>query len=163
MTATSDSTALQQPLDVWNDLAQTTGEMLAASAEVIGHRTNRMALAGPLPTTRDQQEFALMGQEKVDAAARSATAMGAQMLSVGADIGLRAWRDLCTTASATFALAASRTPQQSADAQADLTRTLTESAASLAEIGSAGARIARHGLKPIHAVATANARRLAAG
>jgi hypothetical protein len=35
------------PFILWSDLATKTLEMMLASAQVIGHRTGRMALAGP--------------------------------------------------------------------------------------------------------------------
>ena len=62
-----------------------------------------------------------------------------------------------------LSLASSRTVQQSVDRQAELARTLRRSAASASRLGTAGARVARHGLQPIHAAATANARRLTRG
>jgi hypothetical protein len=57
------------PFLIWTDLAVKTSEMMLASALVIGHRTARMALAGPKPSVRDRREFTLMGQEKIEAAA----------------------------------------------------------------------------------------------
>ena len=66
---------------LWNTLAMKTAEMMLASAQVIGHRTGRMALAGPAPSARDRREFALMGQEKVEASAQSVQAMAAHLLS----------------------------------------------------------------------------------
>jgi hypothetical protein len=41
------------PLLIRSELTFKTGEMMLASAQVIGYRTNRMALAGPAPNTRD--------------------------------------------------------------------------------------------------------------
>jgi len=49
------------PLVLWRDLATKTLEMMLASAQVIGHQTGRMALAGPAPNARDRREFTLMG------------------------------------------------------------------------------------------------------
>lgn len=58
--------------------------MLAASAQVIGHRTHRMAQAGANPTTSDLLEFNRMIQEKIEAAAESAQAVGTEMLRLQA-------------------------------------------------------------------------------
>ena len=160
MAASARPSASKAPFAVWSTLALKTHEMLFASAKVIGVRTNRMACAGPLPTARDQREFTLMGREKIEAATLSAAAMGTHWMKLGTDLGLRSWRDLCETTTATLALACSRTPQESMARQAELARTLAQSAASVAELGNAGAHIAGLGLKPIHAAATANARRL---
>jgi len=49
------------PLLLWMKLGVRTNEMLVASAQVIGHRTARMASATPIPSEPDQREFALMG------------------------------------------------------------------------------------------------------
>ncbi len=40
------------PFMLWSDLATKTREMVLASAQVIGHRTGRMALAGGTSTGR---------------------------------------------------------------------------------------------------------------
>ena len=56
--------AFANPFLLWTELAWKTGEMMMTSAEVIGHRANRMATAGPVPSLRDRREFTLMGQEK---------------------------------------------------------------------------------------------------
>lgn len=53
-----------------NNQAVTTAETVLASAQVIGLRAGRMALAGATPNARDQREFALMGKEKIDAGAQ---------------------------------------------------------------------------------------------
>ena len=153
----------QQQAVLWTDLAVQTGEMLAASAQVIGLRTGRMAAAGPLPSARDQREFALMAQEKFDAASASAAAMAGQWLSIGSGFGIQVWHDLLQAGIAMLSLASSRTVQQSIDRQAELARTLKRSAASASRLGTAGARVAHQGLQPIHAAATANARRLTRG
>jgi predicted small secreted protein len=59
---------------VWTRLAWKTGEMMMASAQVIHHRTLRMTAAGATPSARDRPEFALMGQEKLEAGVESAQA-----------------------------------------------------------------------------------------
>lgn len=163
MTPRTSIAALQQPFAVWAHLATKTGETLVASAQVIGLRTGRIAAAGLLPSPRDQREFTLMGQEKLDAAAESAAAMGRQWLALTADGGVAAWRHWVDAGAAAVSLLSSRTAEQSVARHAALTRTLARSAASAGRLGHAGAHIARRGLKPIHAKATANARRLANG
>jgi hypothetical protein len=69
------------PMTLWMKLGTRTNEMLVASAQVIGHRTAQMANAGPLPSAPDQREFALMGQEKIEAATAAAQAMAAHMMA----------------------------------------------------------------------------------
>ena len=58
--------------------------MVLESAEVIAHRTGRIATAGARPSVRDQREFARMAQEKLDAALESAQAMMAQLAAMNA-------------------------------------------------------------------------------
>jgi hypothetical protein len=70
------------PFMLWSDLAMKSLEMMLASAQVIGHRTGRMALAAHAPTARDQREIVLMGQEKIEAGAQSAQAMTAHMMAM---------------------------------------------------------------------------------
>ena len=69
------------PFALWTDLAMQTTGMMLASAEVIGHRTTRMANASIPPSARDAAEFTLMGQEKVEAATESMQAAGLAMLT----------------------------------------------------------------------------------
>ena len=148
------------PFLVWTRLAWNTGEMMLASAQVIHHRTSRMAGAGATPSARDSREFALMGQEKIDAGVESASAMAAHMMTMNPLLGPRAFKHMMAGAAAVMSLAASRTPSQAIARHAKLVRTLTDSAATTAQLSGAAARLAQRGLKPIRSRATANAKRL---
>jgi hypothetical protein len=150
------------PFMLWNDLALRTGEMLVASAQVIGHRTRRMAMAGHSPTPRDRREFTRMGMEKVEAANESVWAMGRHLTTMNAEIGTRAWKDMMAAATAWMSLVASRNLPQAIERQARLLHTMSESAASATKLSDATVRMTRRGLGPIHSRATANARRLGA-
>lgn len=144
----------------WNDLALSTGEMLAASAQVISHRTRRLHAAGPLPNARDRREFALMGREKLQAAQASSQAMARELAASPLDAGVRAWQDWMGVAQAALALGTSRSLAEAFEQQSQLVQSATRAAASLGQAGEVGARLAQQGLGPIHAAATANARRL---
>ena len=148
------------PFMLWSDLATKTLEMMLASAQVIGHRTGRMALAGPAPNARDRREFALMGQEKIEAGAQSAQAMAAHMMTMSQPWGALAFRHILRSSAAFLSLASSRTPSQLIARQAALARALGQSAVSMADVSKSATKLARRGLKPIHAKATANAKRL---
>ena len=148
------------PFMLWNDLALRTSEMLVASAQVIGHRTSRMATAGHSPSVRDRREFTRMGMEKVEAASESAWAMGRHLTVVNAELASRAWKDLMEAGNAWMSLAASRSVPQAIERQTQLMRTVSESAASASTLSDAAARMTKHGLAPIHSRATANAKRL---
>jgi hypothetical protein len=148
------------PFMLWGDLATKTLEMMLASAQVIGHRTGRMVLAGLAPNARDRREFALMGQEKIEAGAQSAQAMAAHMMTMSQPRGALAFRHMLRNSAAFMSLASSRTPSQLIARQAALARTLGQSALSMADVSKGATKLAHRGLKPIHAKATANAKRL---
>ncbi len=148
------------PFVLWGDLATKTLEMMLASAQVISHRAGRMALAGPAPNVRDRREFALMGQEKVEAGAQSAQAMVAHMMTMSQPWAALAFRDFLRNSAAFMSLASSRTPTQLIARQAALARAVAQSAISMADVSKSATKLAHRGLKPIHAKATANARRL---
>ena len=150
------------PFLSWTLLASKMGQMMLASAQVIGHRTKRMAMSATAPNARDQREFTLMGQEKVMAAAESAQAMTLSMLMLGQEIHALAFKHMLTGAWASLSLASSRTPAQSAARQAKLVRdTLANSAVATSQLSTSAARLAHKGLKLIHSRATGNAKRLA--
>jgi hypothetical protein len=148
------------PFALWADLALRTGEMFAASAAVIAHRTGRMARAGHAPNLRDRREFSRMGLEKMEAAGESLWAMGQHHTAAQVQLAMRAWKDMSAASDAWAGLVGSRTLPQWMAGQATLTRTLSQSAHSASRLSDATARMASKGLKPIHARATANARRL---
>lgn len=152
---------LANPFLAWAQLAWKTGEMMAASAQVIQHRTGRMAAAAVPPSARDQREFSRMGQEKFEAAGASAQALAARMATMQMQLGALAFRQLLNGANGMMSLAATPAAALTAKGQAALLRTMLDSAVSVnSQVAGALARLAQHGLKPIHARATANAKRL---
>ena len=148
------------PLMLWSDLATKALEMMLASAQVIGYRTGRMALAGAAPNARDRREFALMGQEKIEAGAQSAQAMAAHLMTMNQPWGALAFRHLLRNSAAFMSLASSRTPSQLIARQAAVARALGRSAVHMADVSKDATKLAHRGLKPIHAKARANAKRL---
>jgi hypothetical protein len=156
----SRTPSFTNPFVVWTRLAWKTGEMMLASAQVIHHRTGRMSAAGATPSARDRREFALMGQEKLEAGVEAASAIAAQLMTLNPLLGARAVKHMMSGAAAVMSLSASRTAGQAMARHAKLIRTMTQSAATTAQLSSAAARLARRGLIPIHSRATANAKRL---
>ncbi|MEO8164716.1 MAG: polyhydroxyalkanoate granule-associated phasin [Betaproteobacteria bacterium] len=155
-------TATMNPLQSWSMFAWKTGEMMLASAQVIGHRSKRMLLAGPSPVASDRREFALMGQEKVEAAAASSQAMALGWMRMSQEFGAIAFRQMLSGTMAMMSLASIRTPAQSMAHQTKLVRdTLNHSAAVTSQLNKSVGKIAHRGLKPIHSRATGNAKRLA--
>lgn len=150
------------PFLVWTDLAWKFGQMTLASVQVVAHRTTRMAGAGPLPNARDREEFTRMGLEKVDAATESAHAMAAHWTTMNLKLGASAFRYLMTGSAAFASLAASRDVGQFVARQAKFVETVSRASVTAHEWSDSTARLAGRGLQPIHARATANARRLRA-
>ncbi|KRB89142.1 polyhydroxyalkanoate granule-associated phasin [Noviherbaspirillum sp. Root189] len=148
------------PLLVWMQLGFKTSEMLFASSQVIGHRTSRMAMAGPVPNARDRKEFTLMGQEKLEAAAESAQAVINRMFALQIEMASTAFRQYMTGVTSLFALAAAPASVLTAGGQARLMRGFLVPLTAATSLSGNMARVAQHGLKPIHSRATANARRL---
>ncbi|MDB5761887.1 MAG: hypothetical protein JWQ21_882 [Herminiimonas sp.] len=149
------------PFMIWTGLALKTGEMMVASAQVIGHRTSRMAAAGALPNVRDQREFTLMGQEKIEAATESAQAIATRIVNLNQQFGTLAFKQIVAGTTGLMSLAASRSAVQSSKLHAKLVRDIVSHSASAAsQLADSVARVAHHGLKPIHSRATANAKRL---
>ena len=150
------------PLDLWIKLAFRTSEMLWASTQVIASRTSGMIEHGPTPNARDRRELILMGREKVEAAAESATAMGGYLLRMNLEFAALAMNQSMAVAASMLSLSASRTPRQAFRRQARLIgNAASGSAGTLSQLSGSAARLAQHGLKPIHSRATKNAKRLA--
>ncbi len=151
------------PFLAWADLAWKVGEMSLASAQVVAHRTARMAVAGPLPNARDRDEFTRMGLEKIDAAAESAEAMSAHWTAMNLKLGTSAFRHMVTGSAAVASLAASRDFGQFVARHVKLVKAMSRATTTTHAWSGSTARLAQRGLKPIHARATANARRLGKG
>lgn len=153
--------AFTHPLLMWHRLAWKTGEMAIASAQVIGRRTSRIALAGSAPSARDQRELTLMGQEKGAAALQAAQAAGMSMLMLNGHIAELAFKQTMSMAAAMMSLAASRTAAETTRLQSKLLRdTMTRSVAAASKLSGAAAQVARHALDPVHARVRGNVRRL---
>ena len=150
------------PFLLWSTLTLKAWEMMFASAQVISHRTGRMALAGPIPSARDRREFHLMGQEKIDAITESLQEIALRMLSLNQQLGLAAFQALMSSGSSLISLFNSRTLPQTFKAQNDmLQNTMSHAPSTMTQLGESFAKTMHKGMTPIHSRATANARRLA--
>lgn len=149
------------PFMIWSKIAWNATEMLMASAQVIHHRTGRIAKAGAIPNRKDQREFLLMGQEKFDAAAESAQAVTLRMFRMNQEIGSLLFRQMVAGTGSLLALGGARAGMPSSALQTALVRnTIANSTDLTAQFMRSLAKVAHHGLQPIHIRATANARRL---
>jgi hypothetical protein len=162
MNQTSSYSNLFNPFLAWTDVALVSAQMLVTSAQVIGHRTSRMMLAGVSPDQRDQREFTLMSEEKTAAAVESAQAMAKGVFRLNQQLAVMAFRQMLAGVPLMMSLATSATPRQSAARQGDLVRAgMANAAEANSRISASVPRIAHKALKPIHSKATANNKRLA--
>jgi hypothetical protein len=101
-----------------------------------------------------------MAQEKYEAGAQSFGAMTAHMMAMNQSWGVLIFRQVLRNNAAFLSLAGSRTPSQLIARQGALAQALGQSAVSMADLSRSAAVLAHRGLEPIHARATANAKRL---
>lgn len=161
MSSLTSAARLANPLMLWADVALKTQEMLLSSGSVIQMRTERMARAGLTPSAADLAEFQLMGNEKLAAAGESGVAMVKQWHNSHVSLANRALQQWFLSAGAFLSMAGSITPAQAAVRGDAFVKATTRAASTAGQLSGAAVRIAREGLKPIHAAATSNARRLA--
>jgi hypothetical protein len=142
-------------------LALRMAEMMWASAQVISIRTTRAMVADPRHRARDSRELAMMGQEKLEAAGESFARMGAYWTSLGMQFAMFGWNQWMAMSKAMLPTAGSSSLTDLMGQQSRLVQTAMQGNAKLAAAAmQSGAKAAQHGLKPIHARATRNARRL---
>ena len=145
-------------LPPWWQSAVKAWELCVAVPQVIGHRTSRIATAGPFPDIRDQREFRRMGQEKVEAFSESIAAMNAQMLRLNQEAArfmlnqwwaawMSPWSYLSASPVQWFRFPSATVPRPSLGFGAK-------------RVGTSLARVVDKGLAPVHRRATSNARRL---
>jgi hypothetical protein len=136
-------------------------ELLQASGDVIARRLEIVAEAVRDPLKADYAELALMGSEKVEALAASARAGLTGALAVAGTANAVAARETAAAGRAFDAVMAARTPAEAMTAQGvwaaeAMARSMRDGWA----LGGAMLRLQAGMLKPIHAAATANAKRL---
>lgn len=147
------SRSLPFPWGSWFDLAAKTGEMLGASAYVIGHRTDRLARAGSKPSASDRREFTRMVQEKFQAATESAFAAAPHLWRLQVQAAELATRNMLAGVHAMYGIGErGMLPAGTARAK----RVAKDSK----KLAAAAVRVAHAGLKPVHARAVANRNRL---
>lgn len=148
------------PFSLWTDLAMQTTGMMLASAQVIGHRTTRMAQASIPPSAKDAAEFTLMGQEKIEAATESMQAAALSMMAFSPFAAMKLFNEMAAVQADLFHLAASSSLPMAISRQQALGRSWQKAARSAVSLSDQTANHALDTLKPIHSRATANARRL---
>lgn len=137
------------------------GEMMRAASDVIAARMAIMAEGFANPMKADVREMSLMGTEKLEAMNASASAVAGTLGDLAARTSKSAMDEMGYAARAASAMASAATPQGAASAQIAWamgwwSRASTQMLSLNTELLKAHAEA----LKPIHAAATANARRL---
>ncbi len=147
------------PFDLWTDLMFATGEMFAASAQVIGHRTERMSQAQLPLSVRDTKEFTLMFQEKAEAGQEAATAFAELATRAVTQMAMSVPAQMMVLGPLAWGLASSRTMPQLFEAQMKFGQALLEPMTNN-DVADAAVRAGHAAVKPYHSRATANAKRL---
>jgi hypothetical protein len=144
------------PTLLWWHAGMKTWETMLVAPQVIAERTARMVAAGPLPAAADRRELVTMGTEKVIAfseawigAAREIVSLQQEMLNTAS----RQWWSLMTAFNPLLRGRAARVAQNPASM-------MTQMLSSGNRVASALPRVAHGAVKPVHAKATSNAKRL---
>lgn len=123
-------------------------ETVQASVAVIGARTDKMREAAGAPLTADVGEFARMVPEKVEAFSRSGKSIVRDAMAINA-----AWTTHMQRVGAMMLMG--RMPTMG-----ETSRLISQSADYAVGAMTAGAKLGRGALAPVHRTATGNARRL---
>ena len=149
------------PIDEAARAARAGHELLEASGDVIARRLNIVAEAMRDPSKADMTELALMGSEKLDAMNASARIGMTGAMALARTAQTTAARETAAASQALDAVMKSTSPVEAMTAQGlwaanAWTRSMQDSWA----MGTAMLKLQTDALQPIHAAATANARRL---
>lgn len=101
-----------------------------------------------------------MGSEKIAASVLSAAALIKESAPARMSNGLRTFARMLESTTALMALGASQNTRQFLARQAKFTEALSRLTVSAVDLSNSTARVASRGIKPIHARAVANAKRL---
>lgn len=149
------------PIDEAARAARAGQELMQASGDVIARRLEILADAIRDPGKADLVELTLMGSEKVQAMAASTSASLSSALTVADLAGQAAARETAAASRAFDAVMKATTPAEAMTAQGlwaanAWNRSMRDGWA----LGAAMLKLQADALAPIHAAATANARRL---
>jgi hypothetical protein len=124
-------------------IGRQTTELMMATPQVVAHRLARLAMAGAMPSARDQREFHMMSAEKVAAFGESWNAIAIEVMKVQQQVALGVARAMWS-------------PFGVGRGQPSLISMFTPSARSI----STALGVIDKGMAPVHRRAVANAKRL---
>lgn len=137
------------------------GEMLQAAGDVINARLEIMAAGLADPRKIDLTEMSLMSTEKVEALSASASAMAKTFGDIGGRLGSGVMSEAGLASKAAASIASASTPAAALQAQYSYAVGWWGRAASqMLTLNSALLKGQADALRPIHATAVANAKRL---
>ena len=146
--------ASSTPVTLWWQTWLKAAETMIAAPQVVAHRTARMAHASPAPNRSDQRELATMGVEKVVAFSQAGLNAASELVAFQQQMANAALHQWWVMANLFNPLTACTAPWRVMNAPVEL---LSARHRAL----SITPRVAHGAVKPIHAKATSNARRLA--
>lgn len=137
------------------------GEMMRAASDVIAARMAILAEGFANPMKADVREISLMGTEKMEAMSASAAAVASTLGELAARSSKSAMDEMGHAARAASAMATAKTPPGAASAQmAWAMGWWSRASTQMLSLNTELLKAQAEALKPIHAAATANARRL---
>lgn len=137
------------------------GEMIKAASDVITARLEIMAAGMANPGQADLTEMSLMSSEKVEALSASAATLSAKMGELGGRLSRNAMEELALASDAAASMATAGTPAAVAQVQFNYAVGWWSRAASqMLTLNTEMLKVHADAMKPIHATAVANARRL---
>lgn len=141
--------------------ALTGGEMMKAASDVITARLEIMAAGMANPGQADLTEMSLMSSEKVEALSASAATLSANMGELGGRLSRNAMEELALASHAASSMATAGTPAGVAQVQFNYAVGWWSRAASqMLTLNTEMLKVQADAMKPIHATAVANAKRL---
>ncbi len=137
------------------------GEMMKAASDVIAARLEIMAAGMANPGKADFTEMSLMSSEKVEAMSASAATLSANFGDLGGRLSKNAMEEVGIASRAASSMAAAKTPVGMAQVQFNYAVGWWSRAASqMLTLNTEMLKAQADAMKPIHATAVANAKRL---
>ncbi len=153
---------LLAPILQWIRLGRQTSQLMVASLEVIGERSNGLLRGATLRDSHDWNEMGLMTREKVEIPLEAVGAMASALQSEVQQFLTQISEATLAVASSSLTLASSRNPEDFSARQAALCSSLLSVALSWYQLSGRTAAVAEQSLRPILRQVRDNSQRLRA-
>ena len=148
------------PFHIWTNYAWKVGELTLASSQVISRRSRLLLPSSGAATAADQRELTRMSQEKYAAAAESAQAMAVGYMNLAPQMAMLAFRQMVAGLMPLTTLMTSSSFPSLSNQSKTAYESFARSTTAANQVSRSIEKVASRGLKPIHARARANAKRL---